>query len=201
MIYGYIFPEEIKIWESDVSLEERTRQPPITRVSKGIRDEALPLFYGTTTFVIDETVRSTSRHDDYTLGKNTDVLRWISTIGKHNACQIRHLRLYGRFFGAYPQCAVSDQAWIQVKVNLLRRESLVEVLVEHENGDREAFDVSYPYVRTSVADAFILFVDRQWQIHNHAPNLWLRVCWADWVTAKCGVTTSERELTMRRRLS
>ena len=80
-------PAELRntIWTLAVSINQHRqvdfRQPALSRVCRQIRTEALPVFYGTTTFVIDHF------HTDHGKWK-----QWLKSIAKH-AELIRHLKI------------------------------------------------------------------------------------------------------------
>ncbi|KAK4949349.1 hypothetical protein LTR10_011967 [Elasticomyces elasticus] len=54
-------------------------QPPITRTSKQVRADTLPMFYGTHTFYF-------VLHNQYQ--EETMIERWLSKIGRHNASRL-----------------------------------------------------------------------------------------------------------------
>lgn len=73
----------------------RNEQPAITRVSRQIRQETLPIFYGANQFVIYMNIRSHERHDIVSVPGAT---AWFETIGPQNFKMLKSLVLY---YGEY----------------------------------------------------------------------------------------------------
>ena len=120
-------------------------QPSLTKVSRRVRDETLPIFYGQNTF------HFFSEHSWFTYKHYEEQFDWLRRISLSNFKMAAHIHLYSP---TYALCAIESTCepfeqhckWLLRKLNAIS--DLPDKMEWIENGDGSCCDCSYgAYVR------------------------------------------------------